>query len=344
MSASAEHAQIVAARLRNLVTADQPLLLISQMPRSGGTLLLRLLDGHPACHVFPNELRRMPWSREELVAGPERAWETLHDDKDERPLERDLHQAKRSLHGDRAAYPLLIAPLVQRELFTKLYEPDPRRALDAYMTAYFNGWLDNRNLRGPTPKRWIVAFSPSALTNPRKRERFDELYPDGRVISIVRDPVSWYASAKRWSPRWERREDAIAAWTEAALAARDWHARGRVILVTFEHLLGETQATMRDLATRLGIEHAPELETPTINGLPARANSSFPSDEAPRVSDEPLARGRDDAQDAAWIEREAGALYAELRELSSTSATSSSGAGSSETASQGSHARSSSRS
>ena len=48
---------IVRARRRTLVWTDQPLVMITQMPRSGGTLLARLFDGHPACHVFPRELR-----------------------------------------------------------------------------------------------------------------------------------------------------------------------------------------------------------------------------------------------------------------------------------------------
>src|SRR5207244_13140535 len=44
-------------RLReNVVPVDQPLALICQAQRSGGTLLGRLFDGHPQCHAHPHEL------------------------------------------------------------------------------------------------------------------------------------------------------------------------------------------------------------------------------------------------------------------------------------------------
>ena len=59
------------------VTVDQPLFLITQAQRSGGTLLLRLLDGHPELHVVPFQLRgidqaakRMPGTAAEAWAAP----------------------------------------------------------------------------------------------------------------------------------------------------------------------------------------------------------------------------------------------------------------------------------
>jgi hypothetical protein len=43
-------------RLNNPVRVDQPMILISQIQRSGGTLLSRLFDSHPAIHAHPYEL------------------------------------------------------------------------------------------------------------------------------------------------------------------------------------------------------------------------------------------------------------------------------------------------
>src|SRR5204863_7219947 len=43
--------QALQQRRENVVEVDQPLALISQAQRSGGTLLVRLFDGHPQCHV-----------------------------------------------------------------------------------------------------------------------------------------------------------------------------------------------------------------------------------------------------------------------------------------------------
>jgi hypothetical protein len=317
--AAREHAEIVRARLRSLVEVDQPLVLITQAPRSGGTLLVRLFDGHPACHAFPHEMATFAPAGHKLLQGAEQAWEVLEDRKLRRILAEGHMQSKQKLNQDRSLYPLLIAPVVHRELFLERYaaleDPSPRQVLDAFMTAYFNAWLDNRNLYGPGAKRWVVGFAPHVVSRENKRRHFDEHYPDGRVISIVRDPWSWYASARRWSPRWRERDAAIAEWTAAAAAARDWRAEDpeRVRVVAFERLLRAPQETTAELAAFLGIEPTPGLLEPTINGLPAAANSSF-AGTGPGISTGPLDRARDELapEDVAAIDETAGPLYAEL--------------------------------
>ncbi len=45
--------QLVQSVRRAQVPVNQPVALISQAPRSGGTLLRNLFDGHPQCHVHP---------------------------------------------------------------------------------------------------------------------------------------------------------------------------------------------------------------------------------------------------------------------------------------------------
>ena len=44
------------SRISNTVKIDQDMILISQIPRSGGTLLNRLFDNNKECHVYPVEL------------------------------------------------------------------------------------------------------------------------------------------------------------------------------------------------------------------------------------------------------------------------------------------------
>jgi len=317
-----EHRLIVMARRRSLVPVDQPLVMITQMPRSGGTLLARLFDGHPACHVFARELRSIFISDSKATGGAEKAWAALDDPSLDRILKVGHTQGMQRLHGDRSAYPLLIPPVVLKELFFELYrERKPatgRAVLDVYMTAYFNAWLDNANLRPAEDKRWVVGFSPHTVARRRKCARFEELYPDGRVISIIRDPWSWFASAQRWSRRWTERDAAIEAWAEAVRAARDWHARApeRVRIVGFDRLVGAPEATMRELAGWLGVEPRPELLRPTINGVPAAANSSFPAP-GQAVSTDPVQRRRAELgdEDAAAIDAAVGELYAEVEAL-----------------------------
>ena len=51
-----EYATLLAQRTRHLVEVREPLALISQVQRSGGSLLSQLFDGHPEIHAHPHEL------------------------------------------------------------------------------------------------------------------------------------------------------------------------------------------------------------------------------------------------------------------------------------------------
>ncbi len=59
-----------------------PLALISQIQRSGGTLLSQLFDGHPELHAHPHELKigyptKYTWPKIDLNDNPNRWLETL---------------------------------------------------------------------------------------------------------------------------------------------------------------------------------------------------------------------------------------------------------------------------
>jgi len=73
---------------------------------------------------------------------------------------------------------------------------------------------------------------------------------------------------------------------------------------------------MRELAGWLGVEPRPELLRPTINGVPAAANSSFPAP-GQAVSTDPVQRRRAELgdEDAAAIDAAVGELYAEVEAL-----------------------------
>jgi hypothetical protein len=319
--AALEHTRLADARMRSLVEVDQPLVLISQMPRSGGTLLLRLFDGHPDCHVYPLEMGNFLWS--DPRTSPEaRDWEAVFDRRLLQTLESQGHiQSKLKLHEDRERYPLLIPPLMRRDLFRQIRRrqeaSSPRTVLNAYATSFFNAWLDNRNLRSEGSKRWVVAFAPGGVTREESRASFQSLFPDGRGIALVRDPASWYVSARRWSPRWEDRNVAIEAWVEATEAARAWKREREqdVAIVAFDRLIRYTQATAEQISRFLDLELDPAFLHPTINGLQAKANSSFVA-KGHDVSRDPLDRGKTLSRaDVRWIERKTDLLYKEMRAL-----------------------------
>jgi hypothetical protein len=309
-----------------LIRVDQPLFLISQAQRSGGTLLLRLLDGHPECHVAPFQLRGVDQAAKRPPQTPEEAWALLHDPKLVERYHTGFRQRKRDVLSDEETHPFELAPELQREIYDTctrdVREPTPRALFDCYFTSYFSAWLDYAN-REPQTKRWLVGFEPGVSRSLGRRRALERVYPDGRVISIVRDPWSWYASARRWEPQWRDRELAVEHWWRVAMGTVKWRGERRrgegekreraVRVITFDDLLTQTERTMRGIAAWLGIEFRPELLRPTFNGRPIRANTSF-SDVATGVSSRPLERAREELgpDDVAYIEERCGALYRRL--------------------------------
>lgn len=275
-------------RRENIVPVDQPLVLICQAQRSGGTLLARLFDGHPQCHAHPHELligyaKPHTWPELPLDEEPQVWFAKLKEGYLSTLFKKGRRKFPLKAPGEKGkgsgSYPFILPPEFQRLLF--LEEVARRRSiesereiLDCYMTSLFNAWLDNHNLRG-AEKRWVVAFSPRRAWGDGLDKLF-QLYPDGRLISIIRDPLSWYASAQGRDPKADA-GGLLENWKRSAAEMLEATRRyeERVCIVRFDQLLLDTLGTMRGLADFLGIDFDQQLATPTFNGYPVGANSSY---------------------------------------------------------------------
>jgi hypothetical protein len=309
-----------------MIKVDQPLFLITQAQRSGGTLLLRLLDGHPQLHVVPFQLRGIDQAAKGMPGTADEAWAALNDPRLEERYRKGYRQRKGAVLDDDVTYSFELDPAHQRVLYDEctaaLDRPATHELFACYFTSYFSAW---RDYAGGESARWLVGFEPGVVRSLRRRQALYELYPEGRGISIVRDPWSWYASARRWEPQWQDREVALDHWRRTSMGALKWRterkeaerkagARKRAVdLISFDALLSDTETTMRRLAAWLGIEFRPELLEPTFNGRPIRANTSF-SDVDTGVSPKPLERARDELgqEDFDYIEDCCGDLYRRL--------------------------------
>ena len=295
----------VALRLRrdNVVPVREPLVLICQAQRSGGTLLARLFDGHPQCHAHPHELHIGPrrphtWPDLPLHEEPEEWFEKLSEER----LGQIFLKGKRRVPlkviatEEETLLPFMLPPAFQRVLFLdevgrRAPLRSEREVLDCYMTSLFNAWLDNQNLRG-VEKRWVVAFSPRRAWGDGL-DRFFSIYPDGRLISILRDPLSWFTSASGRSPGAEA-GTLLDVWKRSAREMLEARRRfgDRVAVVRFEDLVLDTAEAMRRLASWLGIDYDERLATPTFNGYSVGPNSSFETSET-GVVQEPVERYRE---------------------------------------------------
>ena len=281
-----EYRELCRVRLESAVPVREPLVLISQIQRSGGTLLSQLLDGHPECHAHPQEIyigKPAKWDWPPLdLAAPETWFETLHE-----PLVADWLRAgyvkdetTRRKGASPDVFPFVFSPRLQKAIFdadVAARAPESERdLLDAYFTSFFNAWLDNQNLY-TGPKKAVTGFTPRLAMELDRVERLFAAYPDGMLVSIVRDPRGWYASASKHRKYYRDVDEALGLWrrsAEATLAAADRFGE-RVAVLTYERLAGDPEATVRSLVRRIGLEWAPGLLVPTFNGRPIRANSSY---------------------------------------------------------------------
>jgi hypothetical protein len=258
-----------------------PIALISQVQRSGGSLLSQLFDGHPELHAHPHELKigypkKYMWPKIDLNEHPQRWLEMLFEDK---VIEHSKGGYKKERKQDEV-FPFIFMPSVQRRVFLRyLSSVDSitwRDVFDAYMTSYFGAWINNQNRYGQ--KKYVTAFTPRLAMIEDNMESFFEVYPDGRLLSIVRDPKNWYPSAVRHrSDVYGDIRKSIDLWktsTKAALRNKEKYGE-RVCIVRFEDLVSKTESVMSYMADFLGINFDNILLVPTFNKCPIRANTSF---------------------------------------------------------------------
>ncbi len=270
----------------NVSPVTAPLALISQVQRSGGSLLSQLFDGHPELHAHPHELntgypKKHMWPTIDLNEHPQRWLEILFEDKVIHHFE-DGYKKERKQDE---AFPFIFMPFVQSRVFLNYLNSVESKTLrdvfDAYMTSYFGAWLNNQNTSGN--KKFITAFTARLAMRIDNMESFFEIYPDGRLISIVRDPKNWFPSAIRHDPvKYGDIRSALGLWRESTQAmTRNREKFGeRVCIIKFEDLVSRTESVMRHLANFLGIQFDRILLTPTFNKFPIRANTSFEMEEA----------------------------------------------------------------
>jgi len=268
---------------KDVVPIDQPFTLVSQLQRSGGTLLNTLLDGHPQLHSHPYELfighpTKHDWPALDLEAGADAWLEELG----EGWLATLFAGGYRKATVGAEEYPSLpftVVPSFVERLFRVLCAEHPprtqREAIGHYLTAFFNAWVDCQGLREPG-KLWVTGFGPRLAWGDSRR-RFAADFPDGRLIVSHRDPRAWYASASRHELRYSDLDTALPLWRQGAEEILSAKAENpdSVFVLAYESLVGDPEATMRALAAWLGIDWHPLLLQPTFNRMPTFANSSY---------------------------------------------------------------------
>ena len=267
--------------LEHIEPVTAPLALISQIQRSGGSMLSQLLDGHPEVHAHPHELKighpqKHIWPQIDLNRSPGQWFEILFED----IVVRHLRYGYKKMEKYAETFLFAFLPSLQKEIFFKylnnLQTVTLRDVFNAYMTSYFRAWVNNQNIVGQ--KKCITAFTPRLSVLPENMTSFFDIYPDGRLISVIRDAHNWYPSASRHLlDRYRDIRQALSQWKDSthSMIRNKQNYGDRVCIISFEDLIRRTEAVMRYLADFLKIQFNDILLTPTFNKIPIKPNTSF---------------------------------------------------------------------
>ncbi len=259
---------------RRLPVVTQPLVLISQIQRSGGSMIIELLDNHPEVFAYPYELilgkpQKSDWPDLDLSAGAEQWMAELFEPR--LPLLSLRGFAKSDLNRfatDRVPFAFDVPGMIGRFLRANRTRPgDQRELLNRYFTAYFRSWADYRE---SGRERWVAAFAPRLVMRPLSMRRYRRDYPDGHLVGSIRHPRSWLISAQRHSRQYQQYGPALELWQMSAEALLEQHLRApeATTLLIYEELVAQPEAELRRLTADLGIEFRPSLLTPTLSGRP----------------------------------------------------------------------------
>ncbi|MCG8570373.1 MAG: sulfotransferase [Spirochaetes bacterium] len=274
-------------RKSSLSEVNNPMILISQIQRSGGTLLSQLFDGHHQCLSYPNELH---WGIPEKWNWPDIS--SFGDDSQKifySLWKDDLAFIKKYIVGGYSkysrkkkdeTYPFFFDLKLHKDIFfsslRQLNEDTStqRDYLNIYMTAFFNAWIDYQNLY--QFNKYIFAFIPRLNMYNESVASFFRDYPKGFLITMIRNPLDWYASAKKHGYYKLGINESLKLWKQSALSSIELSKKDdKVILIFFEDLVNSTEIVLKYLCDILNLEWNSILLKPTFNSKSIYSDSSF---------------------------------------------------------------------
>jgi hypothetical protein len=262
--------------LQHISPVTEPLALISQISYSGGSLMSHLLDGHSKLHAYPSvfavDAHNMgSWPKIDIKGKPKEWLNIFSKAMAVAGIQEGFEQGEE----DNARFPFMYLPILQKQIFIKYLETveqlNTRQVFDAHMTACFGAWLNYQN--HGIDKKFVTRYAPGSIMQNEATNNFFEIYPDGRLISIIRNPEHWFVSASRLEPQiYGDAQSALNHWKESVQAAIQIRKKfgDRVCLIKFEDLVTQTESVMRFLSEFLGIPYEDILLEPTFNGIPVQ--------------------------------------------------------------------------
>ena len=254
---------------------DKDLILIGQVQRSGGTLLTQLFDNHSELLNYPSELvltdPKWDWSKNFKFS-------SIYYNKNLKKSVLDQNYGKFSINNINNKNKFIFNPFIEKLIFNSLKTIDLRSKFNAYFSAFFYAFINNNN-NITNKKKFITAFLPRFIMIDKNIDFFFKIYPNGKLISIIRDPRSWFFSAKKHSHTYSDIETSLDLWKKNCENSL-YHKRKypeKIIIIEFDNLILNTEIVMRKICSKININFEKSLLAPTFNGEFINSNSLYMS-------------------------------------------------------------------
>jgi hypothetical protein len=264
-----------------LALAGRPVF-ICGVHRSGTTLVRDLLDSHPQLNVLPAEglfftnlrTRIATLDAERALGVVGRHWLQRLVDPSSQPPFWLLGRSS----GGHSPYVSFVRALmawwhvVERVMGGQVKSWPLVSAMLAYAYSRAGGRIADGQVR----------WAEKTPTNEQFINRLLADFPQAKIIHVIRDPISVFASRKSMELQTfgsfgNRRvvlKD-LARSYRVALSRRNTPFAGRYLLTRYEDLVDQPRPEIERLAAFLEIRSLPVLWRPTVSGIPVGSNSSF---------------------------------------------------------------------
>jgi hypothetical protein len=244
--------------------------------KSGTTLLLSLLDGHPQLTVLPEETHFLEQQADYAALGSYQAKSRRLLEKSDLPL---LGGRKPGQIGKAPSADVRDYSGFDHQRFTRLaalFVEQPGMSDSLVFSETIRAYAVTAGCDWQGCVRWVEKSTCNELCS---GDLF-RLFPDAKLIHVVRDPRGVFASVKRRllnrSGNYTKAHRLVRGWNRSCRLIPKLLARGdQYLVVRYEDLVLATQRSLERICRFIGIEFLPELFAPTRAGRQWQGNSSF---------------------------------------------------------------------
>lgn len=260
---------------QGLQFCNQPIF-ICGVHRSGTTLMRDLLDAHPALSVLPSEGTYITNIEQKLQRLPEETQMAFMCTEWLKRLANPINQPPYWVLGSTTEQQ---SPYVEFANAFISWWPLVQQHLQATNTMWPHLVLQlayAHVLQQVMPNYKPIFWVDKTPTQEQYLARLWQLFPNAKVLHVLRHPAAILASRKQMEPSTALRvfikdvQHSFRIATEQAALQNP-----RYLCIRYEDLCTNVDVTIAEIVSFLGIENLTSLTIPTVAGKPTQANSSF---------------------------------------------------------------------